>query len=97
MFAPLVLALALPPARALATPAPTAQAPATPAATAQAVATAAIAAAPGPADCVTALQAFVSKRQQEVRPPTGFTSELLRQVNDEELALGKSCLARFVA
>src|SRR5438105_9115203 len=65
--------------------------------TAQAAATAAIAAAPGPADCVTALQTFVSKRQQEVRTPAGFTSELLKQVNDEKLALAKSCLTRFDA
>ena len=32
-----------------------------------------------------------------VRPPTGLTSELLKQVNDEKLALAKSCLARFDA
>jgi len=50
-----------------------------------------------PAECVTALQIFVSKRQQEVRPATGFTSELLKQVNDEKLALAKSCLARYDA
>jgi thiol-disulfide isomerase/thioredoxin len=87
MFAALFLALALSPAQT-----PAAQAP-----TAQAAAAAAIAAAPGPAECVTALQAFVPKRQQEVRTPTGFTSELLRQVNDEKLALAKSCLARFDA
>jgi len=85
MVAALFLAIALSPAQT-----PAAQAP-----TAQAAAAAAIAAAPGPAECVTALQAFVPKRQQEVRTPTGFTSELLRQVNDEKLALAKSCLARF--
>jgi thiol-disulfide isomerase/thioredoxin len=87
MFAAPVLALAL-----LLTQAPPPQGP-----TAQAAATAAIAAAPGPAECVAALQAFVPKRQQEVRPPTGFTAELLRQVNGEKLALAKSCLARFDA
>src|SRR5258705_5729783 len=65
--------------------------------TAQSTAAAAIAQAPGPADCVPALQTFVSKRQQEVRTPSGFTSELLRQVNDEKIALAKSCLARFDA
>jgi thiol-disulfide isomerase/thioredoxin len=65
--------------------------------TAQSRAAAAIAQAPGPADCVPALQTFVSKRQQEVRTPTGFTSELLKQVNDEKIALAKSCLARFDA
>ena len=87
MFATLFLALALTQA-----PGATAQSP-----TAMAAATAAIAAAPGPAACVTALQAFVPKRQQEVRTATGFTSELLKQVNDEKLALAKSCLARFDA
>lgn len=64
---------------------------------AQTAAAAAIAQAPAPADCVTALQTFVSKRQQEVRTPTGFTSALLKQVNDEKLALAQSCLARFDA
>ncbi len=44
--------------------------------TAQSTAAAAIAQAPGPADCVPVLQTFVSKRQQEVRTPTGFTSDL---------------------
>jgi thiol-disulfide isomerase/thioredoxin len=80
MFVPLSLAFLL--SAAQATPAQTA-------------ASAAMAEAAGPAECVTALQAFVSKRQQEVRTPTGFTSELLRQVNDEKVALAKTCLARF--
>jgi thiol-disulfide isomerase/thioredoxin len=65
--------------------------------TAHAAATAAVAGAPGPADCVAALQTFVSKRQQEVRPATGFTPELLKQVNDEKLVLAKACLTRFDA
>jgi thiol-disulfide isomerase/thioredoxin len=64
---------------------------------AQSTAAAAMTQAAGPADCVAALQTFVSRRQTEVRPPTGFTSELLRQVNDEKIALAKSCLARFEA
>jgi thiol-disulfide isomerase/thioredoxin len=64
---------------------------------AQSTAAAAMTQAAGPADCVAALQTFVSRRQAEVRPATGFTSELLRQVNDEKLALAKSCLARFEA
>ena len=38
------------------------------ASTAMTETTAAIAAAPGPADCVKALQAFVPKRQQELWP-----------------------------
>src|SRR5436190_24246979 len=87
MFATLLVALVLSPAPIQAQQPPTAQA----------VAAAAIAAASGPAECVTALQAFVPKRQQEVRTPTGFMSELLKQVNDEKPALAKSCLARFDA
>jgi thiol-disulfide isomerase/thioredoxin len=63
--------------------------------TAQATATAAIAQAATPADCVLALQTFRSKRQQEVRPPTGFTAELVKQVDQERIALAASCLARF--
>ena len=64
---------------------------------AQSTAAAAMTQAAAPADCVAALQTFVSRRQTEVRPATGFTSELLRQVNDEKIALAKSCLARFEA
>jgi thiol-disulfide isomerase/thioredoxin len=62
---------------------------------ATAAATAAIAQAAAPADCVKALQMFVSKRQQEVRPPAGFTAELLRQVDAEKVALAKGCVTRF--
>jgi thiol-disulfide isomerase/thioredoxin len=87
MFAPLLLALALSPAQTQAAAAPAAQA----------TAAAVMAAAASPADCVTALQTFVSKRQQEVRPATGITSALIKQVNDERLVLAKSCLARFDA
>ena len=87
MFAMLLVALALSTAQT--------QPPQSP--TAQSVAAAAIAAAPGPADCLPALQTFVSKRQQEVRTGTGITSQQLRQVNDEWLILAKSCLARFDA
>ena len=71
-----------------------AQAPA-PATGAQTAAWAAIARAAEPVDCVKALPTFVSKRRQEVQPPTGFTSELLKQVDEEKLALAKSCAARF--
>ena len=46
---------------------------------------------------MTALQTFVSKRQQEVRPATGITAEIVRKVNDEKIVLAKSCLARFDA
>src|SRR3954470_19203673 len=62
---------------------------------AQTGARAALAAATDPADCVKALRTFLSRRQQEVRPPAGFTAELLKQVEDEKVALGKSCIARF--
>ncbi len=62
---------------------------------AQTAASAAMAQGASPAECVTALQTFVSSRQQEVRRPTGFTSELLKQVNDEKVALAKTCLARY--
>jgi thiol-disulfide isomerase/thioredoxin len=66
-------------------------------ATAQAITTQAIADAAAPADCVKALRSFVSKRQQELRPPTGFTAELLKQVDGEKLALAATCVARFDA
>jgi len=65
--------------------------------TAEATATAAIAQAVDPSDCVTALQAFVPKRQREVRPPAGFTAELIRQVDLEKIALAKTCIAKFDA
>ena len=51
--------------------------------------------AKAPADCVAALKAFVPARQQEVRPPTGFTSELLKQVDGERQQLAGRCVARF--
>jgi thiol-disulfide isomerase/thioredoxin len=70
------------------------QAPASPAQTAVRTA---VSQATQPRDCVTALQTFVAARQIEVRPATGLTSELVRQVNDEKIALAKSCLARFDA
>jgi hypothetical protein len=71
------------------------QAQPTPAPTATATASGAIAAAATPGDCVKALQMFVGKRQQEVRPPAGFTAELIRQVETERAALARTCLARF--
>src|SRR4051812_39699687 len=63
--------------------------------TATAVATTAIAAAAAPADCVRALQAFGGKRQQELRPPEGFTAQLIRQIETERAALAKTCIGRF--
>jgi thiol-disulfide isomerase/thioredoxin len=73
------------------------QPPAGQPANAQAIATQAIAEAADPADCLKALRTFVSKRQQEVRPPTGFTAELLKQVDGEKLVLAGTCVARFDA
>ena len=73
------------------------QAPSTPESPATAAATSAIAAATDPAQCVVALRTFVGRRQQEVRPPTGYTSEILKKVEDEKAALGQSCIARFAS
>src|SRR6266516_2793059 len=86
MLATLFLALSLPLAHA--------QTP-VPGSAAQTAARTAIAQAADPGDCVKALQTFVSKRQQEVRPASGFTSELIRQVAEEKSVLAKSCVARF--
>ena len=38
---------------------------------------------------------FAGKRQQQLRPPTGMTSEILRQVERERIALAKDCAAKF--
>ena len=73
------------------------QQPAGPESAARTTASAAMAAAADPADCVKALRTFLSRRQQEVRPPSGFTSELIKQVEDEKTALGQSCVTRFAA
>ena len=62
---------------------------------AQAAGAAEIAQAADPSDCVKALQTFVSRRQQEVRPATGFTSELVKKVDQEKIALATTCIARF--
>jgi thiol-disulfide isomerase/thioredoxin len=50
-----------------------------------------------PAECVKAVRDFVVKRQQQLRPPTGMTSEILRQVDKERIALAKDCAAKFDA
>lgn len=62
---------------------------------AQAAGAAEIARAADPSDCVRALQTFVAMRALEVRPATGFTSELLRKVDEEKTALATTCIARF--
>ena len=33
-----------------------------------------------PADCVRATRDFIIKRQQQLRPPTGMTADIVRQV-----------------
>jgi thiol-disulfide isomerase/thioredoxin len=63
---------------------------------ARTTAAAAIDAATDPSGCVTALKVFVVKRQQEVRPPTGMTAPLMNQVNAEKIALGETCVSRFM-
>ena len=67
-----------------------------PAQTASTIAAAAMAQAADPSECVKALQAFVSKRQQEVRLATGMTGDLVRKVDEEKFALGRTCAARFI-
>lgn len=62
---------------------------------ARTAAAAAIDSAADPSACVAALRAFVGKRQQEVRTPTGLTAALVKQVDEEKLALGRACASRF--
>jgi thiol-disulfide isomerase/thioredoxin len=82
-------------ALALVAPLLTQQGPPAPDSPATTAATTAIAAATDPAQCVAALRTFIGKRQQEVRPPTGYTTEVLKKVEDEKTALGAACVARF--
>jgi len=63
--------------------------------TATEVATAAIANASTSTACIQAVRSFVGKRQAEVRPPTGMTSDILRQVDQEKNALAARCVAKF--
>jgi hypothetical protein len=62
---------------------------------AQAAMNAAIAQAEAPADCLKALQTFVSGRQEEVRATPGFTADLLKEVTEEKVFLARTCLARI--
>jgi hypothetical protein len=62
---------------------------------AQAAMNAAIAQVAAPADCVKALQTFVSARRQEVRTPADLTAELLKEIDEEKVFLARTCLARF--
>lgn len=71
------------------------QAPPATTATATDTAKAAIGQATTPADCLKAVRSFVGKRQQEVRLPTGYTSEILKQVDVEKNALAATCVSKF--
>jgi thiol-disulfide isomerase/thioredoxin len=48
-----------------------------------------------PADCVKTVREFIVKRQQLLRPPTGLTAEIVRQVEKEKIALATDCAAKF--
>jgi thiol-disulfide isomerase/thioredoxin len=48
-----------------------------------------------PAGCVTAVRDFVVRRQQQLRPPTGMTADILRQVERERHELAQKCAAQF--
>ncbi|HYN09091.1 MAG TPA: TlpA disulfide reductase family protein [Vicinamibacterales bacterium] len=48
-----------------------------------------------PADCVKTVREFVVKRQQQLRPPTGLTADIVRQVEKEKTALANECAAKF--
>ena len=71
------------------------QAPPSTAPTAEAAVTAALAKATTPAECVIAVRAYLSKRQQEARPATGWTNDALKKVTDEKVAYARSCADRY--
>ena len=48
-----------------------------------------------PTGCVTAVRDFAGKRQQQLRPPMGLTTEMLRQVEKERQELAQRCAAQF--
>jgi len=48
-----------------------------------------------PADCVRATRDFIIKRQQQLRPPTGMTADIVRQIEQEKTAMAKECAAKF--
>jgi thiol-disulfide isomerase/thioredoxin len=48
-----------------------------------------------PAGCLKLVRDTVTKRLQELRPPTGMTSEIIRQVDKERIELAQSCAAKF--
>ncbi len=50
-----------------------------------------------PADCIKTIRDFVITRQQQLRPPTGMTADIVRQVDKERIALAQECAAKFDA
>lgn len=48
-----------------------------------------------PTGCVAAVRDFAGKRQQQLRPPTGLTTEILRQIEKERQELARRCAAQF--
>jgi thiol-disulfide isomerase/thioredoxin len=50
-----------------------------------------------PAECVKVVRDHATKRMQQLRPPTGLTSEIIRQVEKERIALAQDCAAKFDA
>jgi thiol-disulfide isomerase/thioredoxin len=48
-----------------------------------------------PAECLKAVRDFVVNRQRELRPPTGMTVEIVRQVEKERIAMATDCAAQF--
>jgi thiol-disulfide isomerase/thioredoxin len=48
-----------------------------------------------PAACVKTVRDFVVNRQKELRPPTGITADILRQVDKEKVELAQKCAAQF--
>ena len=59
---------------------------------AQAAAAASIERASTASECLQAAREFLPKRQREVRTPTGYTSELLNQVDQEKTAFVGRCV-----
>jgi thiol-disulfide isomerase/thioredoxin len=48
-----------------------------------------------PAGCLKLVRDTVTRRLQELRPATGMTSEIIRQVDKERVALAQDCAAKF--
>ena len=48
-----------------------------------------------PAECLKAVRDFVVNRQRELRPATGMTVEIVRQVEKERIAMAADCAAQF--